>query len=174
MAIDQRNGHQVTLDQKVPHLVQGQTFEQMLVGSRFRTAARTVTETDLVGFISAVGITEPLFLDARHAAEGGYRGRLVPGVLTYALAEGLVLQTNVLHGTGLAFLEMKLEALKPVCVGDTIEVIVEVTASRPTSGGDRGVVTTLNTVLNQDGELVLRYTPVRLIRGQNFVPRNVD
>src|SRR3954447_10188664 len=147
---------------RVPLLVHGQTFEQMRVGSRFRTAARTVTEADLVGFVSAVGITEPLFLDARHAAEGGYRGRLVPGVLTYALAEGLVLQTNVLHGTGLAFLEMELRVLRPVYVGDTIEVVVEVSGSRPTSSGDRGVVTTVNTVLNQDGETVLTYTPVRL------------
>ncbi len=155
----------------VASLVRGQTFEEMTVGSRFRTAARTVTETDLVTFVGAVGITEPLFLDARHAAQAGYRGRLVPGVLTYALAEGLVLQTNVLHGTGLAFLEMELAALRPVLVGDTIEVVVEVTACRPTSNGDRGVVTTENTVLNQDGEAVLRYTPVRLIRGRAFVPR---
>jgi len=151
-------------------MIRGQTFEEMVVGTRFLTAARTVTETDLVGFISAVGITEPLFLDARHAAEGGYRGRLIPGALTYALAEGLLLQTNVLHGTGLAFLEMNLQALRPVYVGDTLEVVVEVTGSRATSRGDRGVVTTINTVLNQHGETVLSYTPRRMIRGRGFVP----
>jgi acyl dehydratase len=151
-------------------LVRGQTWEEMAAGSRFRTGARTVTESDLVNFVGVVGVTEPLFLDARHAADGGYRGRLVPGMLTYSFAEGLVLQTNVLHGTGLAFLSMELRVVRPVYVGDTVHVVVEVTAARAASSGGRGVVTTRNTVVNQDGEVVLVYTPVRLIRGRDFVP----
>ena len=154
-----------------PPLVRGQTWEEMTVGSRFRTAARTVTESDLISFISVVGINEPLFLDARHAAEGSYEGRLVPGALTYSFAEGLVIQTNALHGTGLAFLQMELEVRRPVYVGDTIHVIVEVTEAREASGGGRGVVTTRNTVVNQSGAAVLVYAPVRLIRGHDFVPR---
>ena len=50
-------------------------------------------------------------------------------------------------------------------VGDTIGVIVEVTEQRPTSKGDRGLITTRNEVVNQRGEVVLVYTPVRLTRG---------
>ena len=48
----------------------GKTCEEMEVGSRFSTAARTVTETDLVNFITLFGFNEPLFWDARHAAIG--------------------------------------------------------------------------------------------------------
>ena len=48
----------------------------------FRTAARTVTESDLTAFVNLCGFNEPLFYDARHAAEGGYRGRLVPGAMS--------------------------------------------------------------------------------------------
>jgi acyl dehydratase len=154
-----------------PPLVRGQTWEEMTVGSRFRTAGRTVTESDLINFITVVGINEPLFLDERHAAEGSYEGRLVPGALTYTFAEGLVIQTNTLHGTGLAFLQMELEVRRPVYVGDTIHVVVEVTEARGASSGGRGIVTTRNTVLNQHGAVVLVYTPVRLIRGRDFVPR---
>jgi len=159
------------IDLDAEPLVHGQTWEEMTVGGRYRTGARTVTETDLVNFVGVVGVTEPLFLDARHATEGGYRGRLVPGMLTYSFAEGLILQTNVISGTGLAFLSMELRVLRPVYVGDTIHVVVEVTAARPASGGGRGVVTTRNTVVNQDGEPVLVYTPVRLIRGRDFESR---
>jgi acyl dehydratase len=152
----------------VAALVRGQTWEEMVVGQRFRTGSRTVTETDLVNFITCVGITEPLFLDDRHAGESSYTGRLVPGALTYSFAEGLVLQTNALHGTGLAFMHMELDVQAPVYVGNTLTVIVEVTGSRPSGDGSRGVVTTRNTVIDADGRTVLVYTPVRLIRGRSF------
>ena len=154
----------------VEPLVRGLTFEQMTVGHAFRTARRTVTETDLVNFITWGGYTEPLFWDTSHAAEGGYTGRLIPGAMTYALAEGLVLQTNVLHGTGLAMLEMKLSIHAPVYVGDTLYAIVETTGSRPTSDGRRGVVSSRISVRNQRDEEVLVYTPTRLIRGRDYEP----
>ena len=153
-------------------LVQGRTWEQMELGSRFRTAARTITETDLVNFITLFGFNEPLFWDARHAATAGFEGRLVPGALTYCIAEGLVLQTHVLHGTGLAFMGMQLDVRKPVFVGDTLYAVVEVTEVRPASAGpERGVVTTRISVRNQDDEEVLVYVPVRLIRGRDFLER---
>lgn len=151
-----------------PLLAQGQTWEEMTAGRAFRTAARTITETDLVTFITWGGFTEALFLDASHAAAGGYTGRLVPGALVFCLGEGLVLQTNVLNGTGLAFMSMDLTIKRPAYVGDTIHVVVEVTEARPASTGQRGVVTTRNSVRNQDGEVVLIYTPVRLIRGRGY------
>ncbi|HMC40096.1 MAG TPA: MaoC family dehydratase N-terminal domain-containing protein [Acidimicrobiales bacterium] len=151
-----------------PPLIHGSTYEEMVVGSRFRTADRTVTETDLVNFITLFGFNEPLFWDARHAASAGYQGRLCPGALTYCMAEGLVIQTHVLHGTGLAFMGMQLDVKKPVLVGDTIHAVVEVTESRPASSGARGVVTTRVTVYNQRDEEVLEYVPVRLIRGRDY------
>ena len=153
-----------------PLLAQGQTWEEMTAGSAFRTAARTITETDLITFITWSGFTEALFLDASHAAGGGYTGRLVPGALVYCLGEGLVIQTNMLNGTGLAFMSMDLTIKRPAYVGDTIHVVVEVTQARVASSGQRGVVTTQNTVRNQRGEDVLVYTPVRLIRGRGYQP----
>ena len=142
-----------------PLLVQGQTWEEMTVGSVFRTAARTITETDLITFITWSGFNEALFLDASHAAAGGYTGRLVPGALVYCLGEGLVIQTNVINGTGLAFMSMDLSIKRPAYVGDTIHVVVEVTEARAASTGQRGVVTTQNSVRNQRGEDLLIYTP---------------
>jgi acyl dehydratase len=154
---------------EVAPLIHGSTYEDMVVGSRFRTANRTVTETDLINFITLFGFNEPLFWDARHAASAGYEGRLCPGALTYCMAEGLVLQTHVLHGTGLAFMGMQLDVKKPMFVGDTIHAVVEVTESRPASKGARGVVTTRVSVHNQRDEEVLVYVPVRLIRGRDYV-----
>lgn len=150
---------------EIPRCVRGKTWEEMEVGSSFRTADRTVTETDLVNFITLFGFNEPLFWDARHAATAGYSGRLVPGALTYCIAEGLLMQTHVIHGTGLAFMGMGLSVHLPVYVGDTLHAIVETTEARASKNGDRGVVTQEVTVHNQNDENVLTYTPVRLIKG---------
>lgn len=150
---------------ETPALLRGRTWEEMPVGFRFRTSSRTITEADVSAFVGVVGITEPLFLDARVAAENGYRGRLVPGMMTFSFAEGLVIQTGCIHETGVAFLHMDFDIKAPVYVGDTIGVIVEVTEQRPTSKGDRGLITTRNEVINQRGDVVLVYTPVRLTRG---------
>lgn len=152
----------------VPRLGSGLTWEEVNRGHAFRTAARTVTEADLVNFISFMGFNEALFYDARHATEAGYPGRLVPGALTYCIAEGLVLQTNVLNGTGVAFMHMDLDVKRPVFVGDTLFVVVTTTESRASSRPGCGIVTSENRVFNQDGQEVLVYRPVRLIRGRDF------
>jgi acyl dehydratase len=151
-----------------PLLGQGLTWEDMKVGSSFRTASRTITEPDLMSFVHLGGFNEPLFYDSSHAAAGGYTGRLVPGALVYVMAEGLILQTNVLHGTGLAFMHMEFDVKAPTYVGDTLHVVVTTTESRPSSRPGRGVVTSRCAVLNQHGTEVAVFTPVRLIRGRDF------
>ncbi|MGV0793185.1 FAS1-like dehydratase domain-containing protein [Mycolicibacterium sp. XJ1819] len=152
----------------VAPLVRGRTWEEMKAGSQFRTATRTVTEADLISFITWGGFNEPLFYDASHAAAGGYTGRLVPGAMIYCIAEGLILQTNVLNGTGLAFMHMELTVKRPVYVGDTLHAVVTTTESRASSKPGRGVVTAHVSVRNQRDDEVLVFTPVRLIRGADF------
>jgi acyl dehydratase len=75
------------------------------------------------------------------------------------------MQTGVLHNTGRAFLGTSFSVKGPVFVGDTLTVVVEVLEARATSSGDRGIVTTRNTVVKGDGSVVLVYEPVRMIRG---------
>lgn len=146
----------------------GLCWQDMVVGDTLTTGSRTITESDLVTFITSACFLEPLFLDARvTAGEGPYNGRLVPGALTFVFAEGLVMLTGVIHGTGLAFLGTELRVIAPVYVGDTIDVEVEVTEARASRTPGRGVVTTRNRVRNQRGEEVLVYTPTRLILGRD-------
>jgi acyl dehydratase len=150
---------------EVPLLTRGRRWQEQPVGFTFRTGARTITDADVVGFVNVAGYFAPTFIDLRPQADSVYRGRVVPGLFTVSLAEGLVFQTNVIFGTGIAFLGLELDIRKPVYTGDTIEVIVEVIESRPTSDGTRGIVRTRNVVVNQRGDEALIYSPSRLIRG---------
>ncbi len=148
------------------HAREGLTWQEMTVGLQLTTASRTVNDIDIVNFVSYCGFAEPLFLDMEYVRnETPYEGRLAPGLLTLALAEGLVIQSGMFHSTGLALLGIDFSMRGPVVSGDTIHVVVEVTASRPTKNPERGIVTTKNSVMNQRGDVVVEYAPVRMIRG---------
>jgi acyl dehydratase len=138
-------------------------YDQLPVGFRFRTMGRTITETDLVTFINLIWFTEEVFVNTHDTAGRALSGRIVPGALVYTFAEGLL--TPSMQFTGLAFLHTELDVKAPTVVGDTIHVRAVVTESRAASSGNRGLVRTRNEVVNQRGETVLVYTPLRLVKG---------
>lgn len=153
----------MTRESDLPHFCQGSCWQDLPLGWKARTRRRTVTESDLVAFISATGMLEEIFIDATH--EGLMPGRPVPAALTLGFIEGMQLQ-SLLQGTGLALLELSLVARAPVCVGDTIWATVEVTEVHPTSTGNRAVATFAVEVYVADGRHVLSYTVKRLISGR--------
>lgn len=149
-------------------LGEGLNFEQHQVGATYRTLARTVSETDIVTFVNLSGFTEPLFMDMEYVArESVFGRRAAPGALTFALSEGLIMQTGLIHGTGMAWLGGEIRISAPVLEGDTLRVEVEVIDKRETKKPDRGVVTYRHRVLNQRGEVVLEARIQRMIRRAN-------
>lgn len=143
----------------------GLFYEDLPVGRRFRTVGRTVTEADIVSFINCTGMTEVMFTDMEFLANhSDIKGRVAPGALAYAFAEGLLIQATMQH-TGYAFLNMELDMKAPVLAGDTIHAECEVIeARRSASKPGRGLVRTRNEVVKQDGTVALVYTPLRLIK----------
>ncbi len=144
---------------------EGLTFEGHTIGEKFTTLGRTISETDIVTFVNLAGFTEPLFMDMEYVArESVFKGRPVPGALTFALSEGLIMQTGLIHGTGMAYLGGEIRIVAPVLAGDTIRVEVEVAEKRETKKPDRGIVTYHHRVVNQRGETVLEARVQRMIR----------
>ena len=139
----------------------GYAYEDLKVGMRFRTHRRTIGESDLANFVNLTWLTEELFAVADDSSRA-IKGRAVPGALVYSFAEGLLLPS--MQDTGLAFLNATLDVKAPTVVGDTIHVEVEVTEARLTSKGDRGLVRFANKVVNQRGETVLEYNPLRMLK----------
>ena len=149
------------MSEVIPIVGRGFSFEDLRVGFRFRTHRRTISEADLAAFINLTWLTEELFAvddDSNRAI----KGRAVPGALVYSFAEGLLLPT--MQDTGLAFLNATLDVKGPTRIGDTIHVECEVTEHRLASKGDRGLVRFANRVVNQRGETVLEYNPLRLLK----------
>ena len=152
--------------QNLPTLGQGFYWQDISVGQRFKTFRRTITETDLIGFINATSMLEAIFIDAEYSEQmGAIKGRVVPATLTYSLIEGLLFQ-SMIQGTGLAMLELTMKALGPVFVNDSIWATVEVTGIRPTSKDNRAIVTSQIEVFKQDGKQVLTCTAVRMLAGR--------
>jgi acyl dehydratase len=144
-----------------PIVGRGFSFEDLRLGFRFRTHRRTIADADLSSFVNVSWLTEELFTVEDDAARA-IKGRAVPAALVYAFAEGLLLPT--MQDTGLAFLNATLDVKGPTIVGDTIHVEAQVTEHRLTSKGDRGLVRFANKVVNQRGESVLEYNPLRLLK----------
>jgi acyl dehydratase len=149
------------MSEALPLVGRGFCFEDLRVGFRFRTHRRTIAEADLAGFVNLSWLTEELFTVEDESGRA-IRGRAVPAALVYAFAEGLLLPT--MQDTGLAFLNATLDVKGPSVVGDTIHVESEVTEARLTSKGDRGLVRFANKVVNQRGETVLEYNPLRMLK----------
>jgi acyl dehydratase len=149
--------------------MKGITFEGFRPGDRFTTGRRTVTEHDILQFVGLVGLTEPLFLDLEYIRkETLYGERIAPGSLTFGMAEGLTVQTGIIHGTGLAFVGIdRMKLFGPVKVNDTIQVEIEVLDTKPVPARGGGIVRYRQWVKNQRGETVMEYDVARLIRGSS-------
>lgn len=139
-------------------------WNDVKVGYQFKTLGRSITEADVVNFVGATGMVEEMFTNLEYIAEASQMGsRPVPGSLVFCMAEGLLMQATM-QRTGMAFLEADLKIIAPTTVGDTIHVECEVIEARATSKPDRGLLRTSNQVLNQRGELVATYNPLRMVK----------
>jgi acyl dehydratase len=147
-------------------MFQGKHFEDLQAGDRFATARRTITEADVIQFVTLVGFIEPLFLDIEYIEkESLFKRRIAPGSLVFAYSEGLVVQSGLIHGTGMAFAGLDKMVLRaPVFVGDTIRVEGEVIARHEGRRPDAGRVAWRHVVANQRGEPVMEFEVTRLMK----------
>ena len=143
----------------------GLYFDDYKIGATYQTLGRTVSETDIVNFVNLGGFVEPLFMDMEYVAKESVFGRrAAPGAMTLAFSEGLVMQTGLIHGTGMAWLGGDVKVTAPVLEGDTIRVEIEIADKRETKKPDRGIVTYKHRVLNQRGETVMELKLQRMIK----------
>jgi acyl dehydratase len=151
---------------EMPVMGVGLYWDDVKVGQRFQTLGRTITETDIINFVSATGMVEEMFTNIEYIqSESRMGARPVPGSLVFCTAEGLLMQSTM-QRTGMAFLECDLRILKPTLAGDTVHVECEVVEARATSRPGRGLMRTFNKVVNQRSEVVATYNPLRMVKSR--------
>ena len=153
------------MSRQIPSPV-GRYFEDLEIGDVAHTAARSITETDIVNFMGLSGVFEELHMSLEYIKTKSVFGRRVsPGPLTFIISEGLAVQSGLIYHTGMALLGINnMVYHAPVFCNDTIDVEIEVTGKRETSKPDRGIVTFRHTIRNQDKAVVLEMDKTRMIR----------
>jgi 3-hydroxybutyryl-CoA dehydratase len=133
----------------------GRYFEEFNIGDKIITAGRTVTETDIVSYAGLSGDFNQIHTDAAYAGTQMFKQRVAHGLLGLSIASGLAVQTGFMEKTIMAFREiLEWKFSKPIFIGDTISVEIEVMELKamPRLGG--GSVNIKLTVKNQNAETV--------------------
>lgn len=145
----------------------GRYFEQFEIGQQLVTAARTITESDIVNFAGMTGDYNQIHTDAEFAANDTFGQRVAHGMLVQSIATGLAVQSGIIEGTVLAFREQSAKFSLPVFIGDTVHVQLKITEIKalPRLGG--GNINMKYAVYNQHGKVVQRGDWVMLIKSQN-------
>jgi acyl dehydratase len=133
----------------------GLYYEDFEIGDAHFTAARTVTEADVVTFAGLSGDFNPLHTDEEFGKTTPFGGRVAHGVLTLAIATGLTNQLAIYEGTTLALMELTVRFTGAVKFGDTVHVVLTPTEKREHKKADRGFVVFGLEVKNQRDETVL-------------------
>ena len=145
-------------------LQRGFYFEEFEVGQEIVTAGRTVVESDVYGFAGISGDFTQIHTDAEFSRTTAFGQRVAHGLLGLSIASGLAMRTGVLEGTVLAFREINdWKFIKPVFIGDTLHVEMEVKELKPMPriGGGQALVAL--DVKNQKNETLMRGTLAVLV-----------
>jgi 3-hydroxybutyryl-CoA dehydratase len=144
----------------------GRYFEEFTVGDVIVSAGRTITEADVVNFAGLTGDYNQIHTDAEYAAREMFGRRIAHGLLVLSISVGLAVQTGVIEGTVLAFRELEWKFSRPVLLGDTIHVSLEVTELKPLPRLGGGNVMLKATVFNQHQEAVHRGAWAMLVKSK--------
>ncbi len=146
----------------------GMYFEEFVVGEKYFSVARTITEGDIVSFAGLSGDFNQIHTDAEFAKKTPYGRRIAHGLLVTSIASGLLAQSGIIEGTVMAFREISTwKFAKPVFICDTVRVEAEVTAVKALSRLGGGAVDLELAVLNQKDEVAMKGTWKVLIAGRD-------
>ena len=85
---------------------------------------RTITGKDIMRFAEVSGDRNPVHLDEEYAKKTFFKGRIAHGMLSAAFISAVL--ANKLPGPGSIYLKQELSFIKPIRIGDTITIAVEV------------------------------------------------
>ncbi len=147
-------------------------YEDVVIGTELRTAARTITAEDISDFARLTGDFHPLHMSDEFAWSLGFPGRIAHGLFGLSLMEGIKTGLKLYEHTSVASLGWNnVRFQKPMYPGDVVYVRVRFAAKRESRNPDRGVVTESVTLVNQDDAVITEAEHVTLLlRRHAFTP----
>jgi acyl dehydratase len=143
-------------------------FEEFQVGQTFTTPGRTISEADIINFAGLSGDFDPLHTDEVYASSTPFGQRVAHGLLGLAIASGLAMASGFLRGTVLAFREIQSwKFTKPVFIGDTISVALEIEDKTPLPRLHCGALVVRVRVKNQQQEIVMGGRWIALVKSND-------
>jgi acyl dehydratase len=155
------------MTEELAYRPRGLHFEEFELGQALITAGRTITEADIVSFAGLSGDHNQIHTDAAYAAADTFGQRVAHGLLVQSIATGLAVQSGIIEGTVLAFRELSAKFSRPIFIGDTIHVKIEITELRELSRMGGGNVTMKYRVINQDDKMVQRGDWLMLVKSKD-------
>jgi 3-hydroxybutyryl-CoA dehydratase len=145
-------------------------LEEIVLGERFQTRRRTVTEADIAAFAGVSGDFNPLHVDEVFAREQTpFGGRIAHGPLVLSMSYGLA---SVRDGWEiLALAECQRSFRAPVYPGDTVWGTYEVLEARPSRSRPGIGFVTLKVEMHSDrGEIVQEGRDVLMVASRAAGP----
>jgi acyl dehydratase len=142
-------------------------FEDYTVGATYICGSFSVSEGEIIAFATQYD-PQTMHIDRGLAAKGPFGQVIASGWHTVARTMRLLVE-NFLPHDGLAAPGIdELRWPRPVRPGDTLTLHATIEqARRSRSKPDRGLLSTLLEVLNQDGDVVMSMKPMNLVRVRN-------
>ena len=127
-------------------------FDQLQVGDRWVSGARTITETDVTNFACLTGDFDPLHIDHEYAKTTPFGKPIAHGLLGLSFVAGLSLNSPRVKTE--AFVGIRSwRFTKPIYFGDTVHVVTEILELHA-MGRTRGEVVWRRRLYNQRTEIV--------------------
>ena len=131
-------------------------FEELRVGDRWQSRARTITEADVVSFAGLTGDYDPLHVDHEYVKQTPFGKPIAHGLLGLSFVAGLGSHFPMVHTV--AFVAVRnWEFLRPAFIGDTVHAVNEVTETKD-AGRRRGIVLWKRQLVNHRGEVLQQGT----------------
>jgi acyl dehydratase len=164
--------HSLT-DSSTPAVDGDMWFEDFVVGQRFTSGPRPVTDADLADFTRLSGDDHPLHtLPGHPMLDGG--APILQGPFGVAVAMGLLQGLGLSREPVVGLLDTHWHYRRPVRVGDVLHLELTVVRCRRTRRGDRGVVTRHMALLDDAGRVVQEGTTAALLLARGAGPDPVD
>jgi acyl dehydratase len=143
-------------------------FDELEVGDVYECGGRTINAADFNQYISLAGNYGQLHVNKKAAQERGHDERVAHGFAIMGMVNQMGVKMYKRPGGGLYGYD-KIRFIKPIHLGETIEIEVEIT-EKEEFRDNIGKVHSERTAYNDDGEAVIYAEAIHLVAKESYDP----